>query len=430
MTSFRKPTAPSEPDLESGSAPLWQRGNVVSNIAHATCIEAPSSMPREAWWEHLAPDFYERSETFDLAMGDQVRVQSTAAIDVLIRTGAALALSTLAAPIGFNPFALRQARKDGEFYHKFVTGGDPGRFFERPGPIPPLRVKPTRETSFRPADGTCESIRFESAFVPKLPSIRKNYLSHKQNRFAHVRYWRHNRGPRPTVIAIHGFGAEGYALNQWFFALPWLYEKLGLDVALFNLPFHGRRQTRFSPFSGHGFFAGGLSRINEAFGQAVYDFRTMMDYLETQRGVTSLGVTGISLGGFTTALLASVEPRLKFAIPNVPVASLADIVLDWEPMGTIIRAVLKATKLSIVEARRLIAVSCPLTWAPILPRNRLMVIGGVGDRLAPPTHSRLLWDHWGRPRLHWFPGSHVLHLDRGGYLREIERFFKDIDFGI
>jgi len=47
-----------------------------------------------------------------------------------------------------------------------------------------------------------------------------------------------------------------------------------------------------------------------------------------------------------------------------------------------------------------------------------MIIGGVGDRLAPPKHTRLLWEHWGRPRLHWFPGSHLLHLDKGEYVYE------------
>ncbi|HRE89678.1 MAG TPA: alpha/beta hydrolase family protein, partial [Myxococcota bacterium] len=210
--------------------------------------------------------------------------------------------------------------------------------------------------------------------------------------------------------------------------LPWMYETLGLDVALFNLPFHGKRQTRFSPFSGHGFFAGGISRINEAFAQAVHDFRTLLDYLSESRGVDEVGVTGISLGGFTTALLASVEPRLKFAIPNVPVASLADLVLEWEPLGAIVRTALKAIGLDLVTARRMLAISCPLTWRPVLPRQRLMVIGGVGDRLAPPTHTRLLWDHWNRPRLHWFPGSHVIHVERTDYLNEMAKFFAEIGF--
>jgi len=404
------------------------RGAVVSDIAHAECLEAPPTVTRGEWWGELDPEFYKRDERFHLAWFDQLRVQTSAALDMVIRTGAALGLSALAAPPGFNPAELARARADDAFYGPFVKGGDPNKFFEKPRGSVPIRIKKTSPVGFSPKDGHCESLRFESPFVPKNPRLRKDWASHEGNRFAHVRYWRHNDGPRPTVIAIHGFGAEGYALNQWFFALPWIYEHLGVDVALFNLPFHGKRQTRFSPFSGHGFFAGGISRINEAFAQAVYDFRILMDYLIEQRDVTDIGVTGVSLGGFTTALLAATEPRLKFAIPNVPVASLADVVLEWEPLGLIVRTAMKALDMDVVEARRLLAVSCPLTWRPVLPRQRLMVIGGVGDRLAPPTHTRLLWDHWERPRLHWFPGSHILHIDRTDYLREIEKFLREIAF--
>jgi hypothetical protein len=57
-----------------------------------------------------------------------------------------------------------------------------------------------------------------------------------------------------------------------------------------------------------------------------------------------------------------------------------------------------------------------------------MLIGGVADRMAPPKHTRLLWEHWDRCRLHWFPGSHLLHLDRGDYLWQIARFLRGIGF--
>ncbi len=92
--------------------------------------------------------------------------------------------------------------------------------------------------------------------------------------------------------------ADLYHLNEWFFALPWLYS-MGCDVAVVTLPFHGRRQTAFSPFSGHGFFAGGLSRMNEAFAQAVLDVRHLVDWFERQ-GATSTGVnisTSCAAGG-------------------------------------------------------------------------------------------------------------------------------------
>ena len=51
-----------------------------------------------------------------------------------------------------------------------------------------------------------------------------------------------------------------------------------------------------------------------------------------------------------------------------------------------------------------------------------MVIAGVGDRMAPPSHARLLWEHWGQPTAYYFPGNHALHLDRGGYLRVMAKF--------
>jgi hypothetical protein len=197
---------------------------------------------------------------------------------------------------------------------------------------------------------------------------------------------------------------------------------MGCDIVLFTLPFHGPRQSRCSPFSGHGYFSGGPSRLNEAVAQSVYDFRILFEWLQRQRGVEQIGVTGLSLGGFTTAILASVEERLSFAIPNVPVVSLADLVLEWQPIGWLLRAASATMRMDLTDVRRLVAVSCPLTYRPVLPSERLMIVSGVGDRLAPPKHSRLLWDHWGRCRIHWFPGSHIIHMDRGAYLTEMARF--------
>lgn len=406
-----------------------RRHTVVSHIAHAASVEAPRRVPAgAAWWDALDPDFADADEGFDLGLVDRLRVGATAAVDVAIRTSASAALAALAVPLGYHPLALRRALDDRALYEGVVRGGDPSRFFRPPAAPALMRVRRATPKLFRPPDGIVESLKFESHFEPLNPRLRAGYVSHDANRFAHVRYWRHRNGPRPTVVAIHGFGAESYSLNQWFLALPWLYDRLGLDVALFNLPFHGRRQTRHSPFSGHGFFAGGPSRINEAFAQAVHDFRLLVDYLTGDRGVTRVGVTGVSLGGYTSALLAATEPRLAFAIPIVPVASLADLILEWQPLGLVLRAAMRAMKTDIHTFRRMLSVASPLTWRPVLPRQRLMVVGGVGDRMASPKHSRLLWDHWDRCRLHWFPGSHILHLDRGSYLREIARFLDEIGF--
>lgn len=403
--------------------------SVVSRIAHEACLEEPELIPDGLrWWEHLDDDFPDQEEPFRLALRDRVQVRATAASDVVLRTLGACLVGATAVPFGLRPKKLDEALADRAFYGPMAESGDPSRFF-----VPPdskgtwVRTARAHLSQFRMGVGACHDLWFESPYVPRNPREREPYLSQRKNRVAHARHWCHGDRPRRTVVAIHGFSADLYLLNEFFFALPWLY-RLGFDVCLFTLPFHGRRQANYSLYSGHGFFAGGVNRINEAFGQAVHDFRILLDHFERSAGVTEVGVMGVSLGGFTTALLAAVEPRLRFAIPNVPVASIPDLAHEWEPIGTVLRAGLKLQKLTIEDARYLVAVSCPLTYRPVLARERLFVIGGVGDRLAPPKHSRLLWDHWDRCRIHWFPGSHLVHLDRGAYLRQIARFLNHIGF--
>lgn len=335
-----------------------------------------------------------------------------------------MGVSLTAIPVGFNPLELKRAFRQSELYRTAAMDQAPERIF-RPPPSARIERRAAR-TGFRPDDGSVEDIRFESPFVPVHPELRASWRRHRANRIAHARYWRHDDGPRPTVVMIHGYYADAYWFNEHYFDLRRFYA-MGCDVALFTLPFHGPRRGRGSFFSGHQFFAGGLSRINEAFAQAVMDFRVLLTHL-LERGAPRVGVTGISLGGYTTSLLASVEPRLAFAIPNVPVVSLPDLTLEWTPIGTAVRTGMRIFRTNLSDIRWITAGHCPLSYPPVVARDRLMIIGGVGDRLAPPKHARLLWEHWGQPRIHWFPGSHLLHLRRARYLDDIQQFFSSIDF--
>jgi pimeloyl-ACP methyl ester carboxylesterase len=390
------------------------------------CEGVPPHDVAAPWWEHLPVDFHREPDPFELRTGEKVQVGVAAAGDVVLRTLGACLVGSIALPVGYHPLGLWRGLRDRGFYSELVAGGRSERFFERPPKLVKLSRRRAKVPLFSPDDGDCEDVRFESPFTPVNPKARSAYLSVRRNRFAHARHWRHRKGPRSTVIAIHGFSADLYHFNEWFFAIPWLYQA-GFDVLLVTLPFHGMRQSALSPFSGAGFFAGGTNRINEAFAQAVFDLRIFMDVLFDD-GAPQIGVTGMSLGGLTTSLLASADDRLAFAIPNVPVVSIADLVLEWEPISSFVRAALGAVGKDIRTARQMLAPSSPLSYAPKLPPERLFIIGGVGDRLAPPRHARLLWDHWGRPRLHWFPGSHVLHLDRGEYFRSMRKFFSLVGF--
>ena len=165
---------------------------------------------------------------------------------------------------------------------------------------------------------------FDSSFEPVNPTMHNLWQRLDRNNVVHAQHWRHDDGPHPTLCVIHGFLGSPYLFNGLFFSLPWFYRS-GFDVLLYTLPFHGRRAERFSPFSGFGYFAGGLSGFAESMAQAVHDFRSVVDHLR-RTGVERVALTGLSLGGYTTALLAAIEDRLEAVIPNCPMsrATLSD----------------------------------------------------------------------------------------------------------
>ena len=403
------------------------RTKVVSKIAHESCMRAPRRDLSPAWWRRLENNFARRPEGFELKLTDRALVSASAAVDLAVRTFMASAVSVLTLPLGYHPWTLADMRRDRTFYSRLLDESDASAFFRPPGRRVAVHARQVRWTPFMPKGCICEDLTFESPFIPANPRVRDDYAAQVANRTAHARLWRHDDGPRPTLMAIHGFGAEKSWMNEFILTLPRFFG-LGCDVMLLTLPFHGPRAGLLSPFSGHGIFSGGISRINESFAQAVHDARLFINHLFEDRGVPRVGVTGISLGGYTASLLAACEPRLSFSIPNVPVVSMADLILEWQPLSTLIRTILVAAGLSIKDLRHTLAISSPLTYQPALPREQLMIVGGVGDRMAPPKHARLLWDHWERCRLHWFPGGHLVHLDKGEYLVEMSRFLRTIGF--
>jgi pimeloyl-ACP methyl ester carboxylesterase len=264
------------------------------------------------------------------------------------------------------------------------------------------------------ADGAATLLRLQSPYTALHPDVRRDYARHVENAVAWAQHWRHSDGPRPTLVVIHGFGASPYWFNSRFFDLPRLYG-LGYDVLLYLLPFHGVRQARFAAFSGWGLFAHGVAHLNEALIQAVQDLRLFIDHLEDS-GVTQIAVTGLSLGGYMTALLAAVDRRPIAVIPNSPVVSMPLLLRQWFPANLLaaLGSRLAGVDLGAIDAA--LAVHSPLSYRPVIPLERRMIIGGLGDRLAPPEQARLLWEHWDHPELRWFPGSHLLHAGRSAYL--------------
>jgi pimeloyl-ACP methyl ester carboxylesterase len=366
----------------------------------------------------------------DLTKRQRLIVDSSAAADIALRTaiasliGTAMLPNVMGAALGRS---LSRAERDHlRFYAELAAAQDPELAFPAPTEAPRISSRPANPIAEWMARGRVHNIRFNSSFEAVNPALRDQCRGYERNNVVRAQHWLHDDGPHPTLCVIHGFMGSPYLFNGLFFSLPWFYRS-GYDVLLYTLPFHGKRAEKYSPFSGYGYFAHGFAGFAEAMAQAVHDFRSLIDYLEFT-GVDRIALTGMSLGGYTSALIASVDDRIQAVIPNVPVVTPEKTADEWFPANQMVRLrnLIADTDHELAGAASMY--HSPLNYPPLVPEDRRLIIAGLGDRLAPPQQAELLWEHWDRCAFHWFPGNHILHVSQPDYLRRMTQFMRDFMF--
>lgn len=303
------------------------------------------------------------------------------------------------------------------FYADPSSASGPAGFFVPPAPL----CARLRRRSTLP-DGELLDLVYTSDFAPVFPEAREDTTGTAAGQPGVARWWRHRRPGHPAMLCVHGFAGGNFLLERLAFEARRFY-RAGVDVLLYVLPYHGARARRGARHSGDGFFDIDLVRTNEAFAQAVYELRALLRYLH-EAGTGPVGAFGMSLGGYTTALLASVEPELAFAVPMIPLSSLPDMMwAEGEGDPRLAGAIEHGWSLAVL--RDFFGVHAPLERPPLVPHDRRLIIAALGDRICPPTHALALWEHWGRPRIHWYPGGHLAQFRRGTALREVRTLLRD-----
>jgi dienelactone hydrolase len=273
---------------------------------------------------------------------------------------------------------------------------------------PPARFRERGVRKLR--GGRVVDVSWRSTYQPLHAQYASLLAAVPNNNVVRARWFRHDR-PAPALICLHGWAGGYLRIEELIFRASAFY-RAGYDVILPVLPFHAARAGSI----GRPIFPGADAvRANEGLAQLVSDVRALI-FAVRERGAQRVAVAGASLGGFSTALLATVEPTLHAAIPILPFGSLPEMVWHLGD-GTEPRRRQEAQGVGVQDFAAAFEQVTPLARRPVVRREKILFIAGEHDRVVPLAHTRRLRDHFaaslgGDIPLLTFSGTHLWHTER------------------
>lgn len=284
--------------------------------------------------------------------------------------------------------------------------GNPDRLFPDPGRID------VKKRWLAPHRVGFAEWNWQSIHPLVFKDIEHVYRSHRDNQTALLRTLSLRIKGKPMAILVNGFSSGHHLLERVAWPMR-EFHRLGIGVSLFALPFHGPRGHSFPPEWPNQ----DTELTIEGFRQAIWDLQTAIRAMR-EAGASHVGVVGMSLGGYTAALLATVTSDVDFVVSYVPIANLPEVMNE---LGLIPGSGDAQRKL-FAGYRELLMPITPEGRQPMIESERIAIISGEFDRVATVQHGTRLAAHFGTQLL-TYPGAHVLQVWRAGAFRKaLERF--------
>lgn len=156
-----------------------------------------------------------------------------------------------------------------------------------------------------------------------------------------------------------------------------------------------------------------MQQVEDYLRASIIRLRQAIDWIELQPEVDPerIGSFGISYGAILHAVLAAVEPRIRFHVLAMPAGPIADVIMDCpdKAITKLVRQVHEKYGWDhdfIYKQLQETIVTDPMIVAPYIPRERVQVYISLFDKVVGASRSWDLWRKMGKPELRLMPFGH------------------------
>jgi cephalosporin-C deacetylase-like acetyl esterase len=207
-------------------------------------------------------------------------------------------------------------------------------------------------------------------------------------------------GKKPAVVVLHILGGD-FDLSRLFCRT---LASNGVAGLFMIMPHYGPRREPGSPAR---MISIDPEETVRGMTQAVLDVRQAAAWLAAQDEIdaSQLGVMGISLGGITSALAFSLEPRFSKACLILAGGDMGEVAWTSTEMAAV-REHWKKTGGSKESLFAALKVIDPVTYARPVAGRKILMLNARQDEVVPPACTQALWRAFGQPEIIWWDAGH------------------------
>jgi hypothetical protein len=225
--------------------------------------------------------------------------------------------------------------------------------------------------------------------------------AHVENNTVHCEYFRPLApGKHPAVVVLHILGGD-FELSRLFCRQ---LAQQNVAALFLKLPYYGERRPA-------GKDVRMISEDPEStvanMRQGILDIRQAAAWLAGQDEIDAnqLGIFGISLGGITSALASTAEPRFQKICLMLAGGDMAKIA--WEsPEVKEVRERWIARGGNKEEFYQMLKQIDPVTYGDRVRGRKILMLNASNDEVIPKACTESLWHAFGEPEIVWFDAGH------------------------